>query len=121
MPLKDMLSTMGQEETAPSWLVQKELLWLCKVDDEEGLDVVVLDDNIPKPFPKHLFEPHGWHDILATLDVCANVYATKHCDEEGIFIDIMSCDMVSIVMNDKKGTSVWIKGIQIGKGPRVEG
>ena len=33
------------------------------------------------------------------VDVCVNVHATKHCDEEGY--DIMSCNMVSIVHASK--------------------
>ena len=48
-----------------------------------------------EPFPEHEFEPHGWQDILATLDVCANVHATKHCDEEGY--DLISMNMVNVV------------------------
>ncbi len=52
-----------------------------------------------EPFPESELEPHGWHDILATLDVCANkVHATKHCDEEGY--DIMSLHMIGIQMED---------------------
>ena len=42
------------------------------------------DGYTPEPFPEHKFEPYGWHDILATLDICAKkVHATKHCDDEG--------------------------------------
>ena len=52
-------------------------------------------------FLEHLFESHGWHNILATLDGYGNVHATKHCDDQGY--DIMSCNMVDIVMNGKEG------------------
>ena len=38
-------------------------------------------------------EPYGWHDILATLDVCANVHeGARYCNEEGY--DIKSTYMV---------------------------
>ena len=39
---------------------------------------------VPEPFPEKEFEPHGWSDILATIDVCTNeVTPTMFCDEEG--------------------------------------
>ena len=56
---------------------------------------------IPKPFPEHAFEPMGWRDTLSTLDVCTNVHATQHCDEEGY--DIRSIYMVSVVQEPTKG------------------
>ena len=34
----------------------------------------ISDGYVPEPFPEHELEPYGWHDILATLDVCANVH-----------------------------------------------
>ena len=41
-------------------------------------------------------EPYGWYDILATLDVYANVHeGAIYCDEEGY--DIKSTYIVSIV------------------------
>ena len=49
-------------------------------DQEDGFDVVVLVDYALDHSPN---EPYGWHDILSTLDVCANDHATKHCDNEG--------------------------------------
>ena len=96
-PIKDMVSTIGQEDSVPSWLVHKEPFWLCGMDEEEeGLEVLGLVEYIPEPFPKHELEPYGWHDILATLDVCANVHeGTIYCDEEGY--DIKSTYMVSII------------------------
>ena len=104
-PIKNMVSTVRHDYLVPYWLVHKEPLWFCNIDnEEEGLDVVISTNYILEPFPKHLFEPYGWHDILATLDVCTNVHATKHCDEEGY--DIMSCNMVGIVMNDKEGETL---------------
>ena len=33
---------------------------------------------------------------MATLDVCANVHATKHCDDEGY--DLISMNMVNFVL-----------------------
>ena len=34
-PVKDMVSTIGQEDSVPSWLVHKEPFWLCGMDKEE--------------------------------------------------------------------------------------
>ena len=81
----------------PSWIVNGRPLWLS-VAMEEGKeeDDVTLKDYVPKPFPKHDFEPHKWQDILATLDVCANVHATKHCEKEGY--DLISMNMVNVVL-----------------------
>ena len=45
------------------------------------------------------FEPHGWHDILATLDVCANVHATKHSDAAGYHL--ISMNMVNFVLMEE--------------------
>ena len=53
------------------------------------------DSYVPEPFPEHELEPYGWHDILATLDVCANVHDNVHCDEEGY--DICSLKMLSVM------------------------
>ena len=53
------------------------------------------DGYVPEPFPEHELEPYGWHDILATLDVCANVHDNIHCDEEGY--DICSLKMLSVM------------------------
>ena len=52
-----------------------------------------------EPFPEEEFEPHGWHDTLATLDVCANVHATKHCDDEGY--DFISMNMVNFILMEE--------------------
>ena len=73
--VKDMVSTIRQEESVPSWVVLKEPFWLCGMDEEEeGLEVSGKVEYISKPFPEHELEPYGWHGILATLDVCANVH-----------------------------------------------
>ena len=74
-------------------------MWLCKLDDEEASNITVFDDYILEPFPEQLLEPLGWNDVLATIDVCANVHATRHCDNEGYAI--MSCNMISIVCASK--------------------
>ena len=42
----------------------------------------------------------GWNDILATVDVCANIHATRHCDKEGY--DIMSIYMIKVVQEDEE-------------------
>ena len=96
-PVRDMVSTIGQEDTIPSWLVHKDPLGLCGMDEEEeGSEVSGSIKYILGPFPEHELEPYGWHDILATLDVCANVHeGAIYYDEEGY--DIRSTYMVSIV------------------------
>ena len=55
-----------------------------------------MEDYILEPFQEHEFEPHSWRDILATLDICADVHATKHCDKEGY--DLISMNMVDVVL-----------------------
>ena len=78
-PVRDMISTVDQEDTVPSWLVRDKPLWLCGLDEEsDGEGKSAPSDYIPEPFPEYELEPYGWQDILATLDVCANVHATKH-------------------------------------------
>ena len=59
-PIRDMVSTVGQEDLGPLGLEQKEFVWLCKLDDEEGSNAMVLDDYILEPFLEHLLEPFGW-------------------------------------------------------------
>ena len=73
-------------------------------EEEEGLEVSGLVEYIPEPFPKYELEPYGWHDILATLDVCANVHeGVIYCDEEGY--DIRFTYMVSIVQELEKSVT----------------
>ena len=106
-PIRDMISAEGDEDqdTIPSWLVHVDPLGLRGVgSSKEGSLSGDEKAYIPEPFPKHEFEPHGWHDILATLDVCANVHATKHCDDEGY--DIMSAYMVSVIHDPNEGELV---------------
>ena len=79
------------------WLVQKEPMWLSKMNNEEkGLEAMVTIEYVLEPFLDFFFEPYGWHDTLATLDVCTNVHATKNYHEEGY--DIMSTYMMCIVL-----------------------
>ena len=106
----------------PSWLVYREPFWLCGMDEEEeGLEVLGSIEYIPKPFPEHELEPYGWHDILATLDVCANVHeGAIYCDEEGY--DIRSTYMASIIQEPKESVterSNYDEGIVL-KGPRMD-
>ena len=78
-----MVSTVAHEESMPSWLVNGPPLWLSEAINKSGKESDASSSNyILKPFPKEEFKPYGWHDILATLDVCANVHATNHCDDE---------------------------------------
>ena len=100
-----MVSTIGQEDSVPSWLVHKEPFWLCEMDEEEEGSKVSSDvEYSPEPFPEHELELYGWHDILATLDVCANVHkGAIYCDEEGY--DIRSTYMVSIIQEPEEGVT----------------
>ena len=63
-------------DSLPSWLVHKELVWLCETIDELDNSKEELNDYIPKLFPEHEFEPLNWNEMLANMDVCANIYAT---------------------------------------------
>ncbi len=93
-PVEDFASSTMIETTTPTWLVKEDLCHL-EADDEGERGWSEEDNYVPEPFPEDELEPHGWHDILATLDVCANkVYATQHCDEEGY--DITSLNMISV-------------------------
>ena len=38
---------------------------------------------IPVPFREHLIDPQEFHDVLATLDICALPRPTQFCDPEG--------------------------------------
>ena len=38
--------------------------------------------------------------MLAIVDMCANIHATRHCDEEGY--DIMFQYMVTIILNNEE-------------------
>ena len=40
-----------------------------------------------------------WHDILATIDVSANVHATTHCNDKGY--DLVSINMVSFELMEE--------------------
>ena len=61
-------------------------------EEEEGLEVFGEVEYIPK----HELEPYGWHDILATFDVCGNIHENaRYCYKEGY--NIMSTYMVSII------------------------
>ena len=64
-------------------------------DKEDGLEVVVLVEYILNPFLEHFFEAYDWHDILATLYVCANSHATQHCNDKGY-------NIVSIILDPKR-------------------
>ena len=79
---------------------QRRPLWLSEAVNkgEEGSEASS-SNYIPKPFPEEEFKQHGWHDILATLDVCANVHATKHCNDEGY--DLISMNMVKFFLMEE--------------------
>ena len=98
--MRDMVSTIAHEDPMPLWLVNGHPLWLSEAINASGEESDAISSNyISKSFLEEEFEPHGWHDILATLDVCANVYATKHCDDEGY--DLMSMNMVNFILMEE--------------------
>ena len=52
------------------------------------------------------------------MDVCANIYATRHCDEEGY--DIMSQYMVNVILEDEEmgkdsnqGSELILEGLEM--------
>ena len=82
------------------WLLHKESIWLCEIKEELDNSKEELNEYIPKPFPKHEFEPLGWNDMLTTIDVFANIHATRHCNKEGY--DIISVNMVKVILEDEE-------------------
>ena len=95
-------------------------LWFCESKDEGGEDVSEKssDGYVPEPFPEHELEPYGWHDILATLDVCANVHDNVHCDEEGY--DICSLKMLSVMQEIDESELSCLQGNATREGQLVE-
>ena len=92
-----MVSTIAHEDSMASWLVNGCLLWLSgAINESDGESDANLLNCIPEPFPKQEIKPHGWHDIVATLDVCDNVHATKHCNDEGY--ELIFMNMVNFVL-----------------------
>ena len=99
-PVRGMVSIVAHEDSIPSWLVNGHTLWLSEaINESDGESDASSLNYILKPFLEQEFEPHGWHEILATLDVCANVHATKHCNYEGY--DLISMNMVSFVLMEE--------------------
>ena len=65
-------------------------------------------DYIRDPFPEDEFEPVGWRDILATLDVCVNdLTSTKFCDEEGY--DLM---MIRVILEPEIETQECLQPLE---------
>ena len=52
-PVRDMVSVIEKTDSLPSWLVNKELVWLCEVQDEFVNSKEELNDYILEPFPEH--------------------------------------------------------------------
>ena len=74
-----MVPTIAHEDLVPSWLVVGCPLWLNgAINESDGKNDASSLSYISKPFLEQEFEPLRWHDILAALDVCANVHATRH-------------------------------------------
>ncbi|KAH7294535.1 hypothetical protein KP509_27G005300 [Ceratopteris richardii] len=90
----------------PSWLHEDTHLWMCKVAEEEEKRLKAREEGTPpgdRPikdpaytpmiFPDEEFEPHGWAEILATMDIVVNEEQwTPHCDEEGYDISVFMCE-----------------------------
>ena len=102
-PVEDFDSETTNQ-TKPSWLSKPNQIWMCGAsdngEDQKGEDK---DSEVytPEPFPEHEFEPMGWPDILATLDVCTNeVNPTLFCDEEGY--DLFSFQMVNVLAKSQE-------------------
>ena len=95
-----MVSVIEKTDSLPSWLVHKEPIWICEIKEEIDNSKEELNDYVLEPLPEHEFEPLNWNDTLATMDVCANIYATRHCDEEEY--DLMSQYMVKVILEDKE-------------------
>ena len=89
--VRDMISTIAHEDSISSWLVNGCPLWSSEaINKSDGESNASSLDYIQEPFLEQEFKPHGWHDILATLDVCANVHATRHYNDE--VYDLISMD-----------------------------
>ena len=115
-----MVYVIQNIDSLPSWLVHKEPVWLCEIKEEIDNSKEELNDFIPESFLEHEFEPLGWNDTLATIDVCANIHATQHCDEEGY--DIISINMVKVIQEDEEMgiDSSHCDEILILEGPKME-
>ena len=98
--VQDMVSMIEKTNSLPSWLVHKEPFWLCNVKEETRNLKEELNIYIPEPFPEHKFEPLWWNDVLATVDVCPNIHATRHCDKEGH--DIILVNMVKVIQENEE-------------------
>ena len=97
------------------WLVNGCPLWLSEAVNKSGEEGDASSlSYITKPFPKHEFEPHGWPDILATLDVCANVHAFRHFDDEGY--DLISMNMVNFVLMEEVDKVT----LEVNKAPKLD-
>ena len=91
---------VAHEDLVPSWLVHGCPLWLSgAIKKSDGDSDASSKGYVLEPFPKQEFKPHGWHDILATLDVCGDVQETRHCEKNGY--DLTSMNMVSFVLMEE--------------------
>ena len=76
-----------------------------EVEHPESDDEGESETYVSEPFPERELEPHGWTDILATLDVCTNkVIPTMFCDEEGY--DLFPFQMVKVLQPTEEGAKV---------------
>ena len=75
------MSTIGQDETIPSWLIHTDPLGLNGVGSSREGSLKDEDYYIPKPFPEHVFEPMGWRDTLSTLDRKSTRLNSSHSGE----------------------------------------
>ena len=110
-----MVSTIAYEDSVPSWLVNGCALWLSRVINKSyGESDASSLNYISKPFLEQEFKPHRWHDILVTVDVCTNVYATKHCNDEGY--KLISMNMVSFILMEEVDEII----LKVKKAPRLD-
>ncbi|MCO5557381.1 hypothetical protein L7F22_010944 [Adiantum nelumboides] len=100
----------------------KQEIWMCgayecgSLTKERCMLERPVEDEacILELFPEHLFEPFGWTQVLATLDVCVNeLTPIKFCDEEGY--DLVSCVMMEVLRNanencehESRGTNSYV-------------
>ena len=71
--------------------ISKVGAWICQVHSQELLDEeklktdreIIDKDYIPRPFPKHTFDPHMWMQVLATIATSDLSPSFQFCDKKG--------------------------------------
>ncbi|KAH7373739.1 hypothetical protein KP509_17G072600 [Ceratopteris richardii] len=105
---KDDTESVHSIGSGSSWMHEDTHLWMCKVaveeeKREEAREIGAKETHrsiqdptyAPVVFPDEEFEPHGWAEILATMDVAINEEQwTPHCDEDGYDISVFSIEPI---------------------------